>query len=328
MKKLSILIPVYNVEKYLKRCLDSIYSQIDDNSEIVLIDDGSKDRSGEFCDEYASKYPQNTIVYHQKNEGAGSTRNKLIEKVNGEYFWFVDSDDRIEAGSIKHILDFIENDPDIDIISVAYKKIIGTSADCPLLNVMTNNQDIISGEEALLRNWFDPYLWSKVYRTKFIKGNSLHFNAKLNSQEDWLFNMYAFCKCKNIALTDIYAYNYYQDNTSSTLRNNSKEMRYKGVNNSLIAIQEFNAFVHESGNSKVYPILLNWQRYNLSGFLYSLYVIKLPISEISNIIDGFRRNNLYPVGMTDNKKSNLFLKVANIKFLFITICFFHKLISK
>ena len=105
MKVLSILIPIYKTEKYLRRCLDSVLENIkkeqnQNKVEIILVDDGSPDNSGAICDEYFRLWPNSISVYHKENEGAGATRNMLLEKANGEYVWFVDSDDYIEKGSI------------------------------------------------------------------------------------------------------------------------------------------------------------------------------------------------------------------------------------
>jgi len=96
MPKISIIVPVYNVEKYLEKCLDSILSQTFTDFEMLLIDDGSSDYSGKICDEYASR-DERVIVIHQKNQGLGAARNTGIANARGEYIGFIDSDDYIEA---------------------------------------------------------------------------------------------------------------------------------------------------------------------------------------------------------------------------------------
>ncbi|MDY2639947.1 MAG: glycosyltransferase family A protein, partial [Ligilactobacillus salivarius] len=88
----SIIVPVYNVEKYLIECLNSLVNQTYSNIEILLIDDGSKDSSGEICDDFAAKY-KNVYSYHKKNSGLGLTRNYGMSLIKGEYVTFVDSDD-------------------------------------------------------------------------------------------------------------------------------------------------------------------------------------------------------------------------------------------
>ena len=90
----SILVPVYNVEKYIATCLDSLLAQSYPNIEIVLIDDGSPDRSIEICQKYAKKFP-NIHVYIYENAGISTTRNRALDHANGDYYMFVDSDDYI-----------------------------------------------------------------------------------------------------------------------------------------------------------------------------------------------------------------------------------------
>ncbi|HJA50079.1 MAG TPA: glycosyltransferase, partial [Candidatus Fusicatenibacter intestinipullorum] len=92
--KISVIIPVYNVEKYLKRCLDSVINQTYKNLEIILIDDGSTDNSGKICDEYAQK-DERIIVIHKENGGVSSARNKGLDICIGDYISFIDSDDWI-----------------------------------------------------------------------------------------------------------------------------------------------------------------------------------------------------------------------------------------
>lgn len=95
--KLSIIVPVYNVEKFLNKCLDSLVGQEMEDYEIILVDDGSKDASGRICDEYAEKYPELVRVMHIDNGGQGRARNFGIEEAKGEYLGFVDSDDWVET---------------------------------------------------------------------------------------------------------------------------------------------------------------------------------------------------------------------------------------
>lgn len=110
--KLSIVIPVYNVELYLRKCVDSIISQNCDQCEIVLVDDGSTDKSGEICDSYRNT--KGITVYHKNNGGLSDTRNYGIRHSSGEYLLFVDSDDYLEPNALKNILDALcEYHPDV-----------------------------------------------------------------------------------------------------------------------------------------------------------------------------------------------------------------------
>ncbi|MBQ5852329.1 MAG: glycosyltransferase family 2 protein, partial [Lachnospiraceae bacterium] len=100
---ISIVVPVYNVEKYLERCVDSLINQTYENIEILLIDDGSKDNSGQMCDEYANKDSRIT-VYHKENGGLSDARNYGMDRAKGEYIIFIDSDDYVEPNMMEFLI--------------------------------------------------------------------------------------------------------------------------------------------------------------------------------------------------------------------------------
>lgn len=107
MKKMKIsIIPVYNVEKYIEQCVESILGQDYDKREIVLVDDGSTDTSGSICDVYAAKY-ENVIVIHKENGGLSDARNVGLAKATGDYILFVDADDFIEKNSLSSIVEIV-----------------------------------------------------------------------------------------------------------------------------------------------------------------------------------------------------------------------------
>lgn len=104
---ISVIIPVYNTEKYLERCINSVINQTYKNIEIILIDDGSTDNSGKICDEYAKKF-QEIVIIHQRNQGASVARNNGISKASGQYITFVDSDDMIEKNYVEYLYNLIK----------------------------------------------------------------------------------------------------------------------------------------------------------------------------------------------------------------------------
>ena len=122
MIKFSIIVPVYNVEIYLKDCIESILKQTFENYEILLIDDGSTDRSGLICDEYVSLYPRITVI-HKENGGLSDARNVGIEKAKGEYLVFIDSDDYIENGTLDKFNKKLEKSNNPDVLITRIKKI-------------------------------------------------------------------------------------------------------------------------------------------------------------------------------------------------------------
>ena len=115
--KFSILVPVYNVEKYLEQCVDSLLNQTYQGEyEIVLVDDGSTDSSGLICERYVNDYPDRIKVIHKKNEGLVSARQVGIENASGEYSLFVDSDDFVELNLLESINNALEHNPKTDIV--------------------------------------------------------------------------------------------------------------------------------------------------------------------------------------------------------------------
>ena len=98
--KISVVVPVFNIENYIKRCLDSLINQTYSNLEIILVDDGSTDNSGKICDEYALR-DERIKVYHEKNGGAAKARNFAVDKVTGDYLFFVDGDDYIDYDTLE-----------------------------------------------------------------------------------------------------------------------------------------------------------------------------------------------------------------------------------
>ena len=101
---ITVIVPVYNVEKYLEQCVDSILNQTYKNIEIILVDDGSKDKSGQLCNEFSNKYSQIKTI-HKKNAGLGMARNSGLKIANGEYIAFVDSDDWLAPQALKNLYD-------------------------------------------------------------------------------------------------------------------------------------------------------------------------------------------------------------------------------
>lgn len=171
---LSIIIPVYNVKEFLTKCLVSVTSQVEDNWEVILVDDGSTDDSGDICEEYQLEYPQ-TIVIHKKNGGLSDARNAGIEIAKGEYIYFLDSDDWLEPNAISTLLDFaIENKCEIvqggfyyaynDYLLYDNRKIGVNQAPFIL-----NRKDAI--RELIKNEYIKNFAWGKLYKTSIVKKN-------------------------------------------------------------------------------------------------------------------------------------------------------------
>lgn len=319
-KRLSIVIPVYNVEFYLRRCLDHVYNQIDNRCEVVMLDDGSTDNSFEICKEYESKYPSNTRIFHKENEGAGATRNILLDKANGEYVWFVDSDDYIEDNSISKILNIIDKYKTLDILSMCYRCFSNNGY--RKMENAPRKEELITGAEYLINKTFSGYLWNKVYNLAFLRNNKIRFN-NINSQEDCLFNIRALLVCKRMLLSSLYSYNYFQGNSNSTLHNKSTDSSNRKIKDSILSEKEMLQLKNDISDISLKKAVGKILSLHIAGFLYAVYITNLPIKIINNIIKELKSFNLYPSELSNNRKANIFLLVANLKIVFLFICWFH-----
>jgi len=223
-KLISIIIPVYNVEQYLVRCVDSVINQTYKNLEIILVDDGSTDNSGKICDEYALK--DNRIkVIHKKNGGLPSARNAGLDIAIGEYIGFVDSDDYIVSDMYEHL----------------YNLLLNNKADvscCNFFNFKDNQYvDNQYGVDAVL-NFGEVlcvkqnvFVWNKLYKRALI-GN-IRVDEKLRLGEDLDFNFKVLRKIKKIAYSKEAKY-YYFYNPNSIIR----ERKFKKIDLQIITIYE------------------------------------------------------------------------------------------
>ncbi len=173
--KFSFIIPIYNVENYLCKCLDSILAQTYKDYEIILIDDGSRDRSGEIADAYAEKYPEKIRVFHQKNGGQGEARNTGIAMARGKYLLMVDSDDYIAEWMLEVAEKYLDKyDDDILIFNFITEEINGTQHLESLHKVEKHTW--ISPKEYIFEA---PAPWNKIFRASLFQGTNVRFPARI-----------------------------------------------------------------------------------------------------------------------------------------------------
>lgn len=193
-KKVSFVVPVYNVEKYLENCINSILNQTYKNIELILVNDGSPDNSQKIIDKYKKK--DNRIISIIKdNGGVSSARNEGLKNVTGEYIIFVDSDDFIDSNYVSCFLDLIvNNDADL-VISYNYYD------EKNLLPQSNNNIEIINKNDAT----YDLYMgktgvavWNKIYKKDIIDKYNIKFNTDFWFAEGMTFNIEYFQKCQKI----------------------------------------------------------------------------------------------------------------------------------
>lgn len=202
---ISVIIPVYNVEEYLRECVDSVLNQTYGNFEIILVNDGSTDSSGEICDEYVEKDSRVTVI-HQKNGGPSITRNTGIENANGKYIYFLDSDDYIENNALELLVNTAEAN-DADLVFFDARSFSDDGADIKQGYVVKGNYETKNGYDILteLHNNKD-YHCSVVLlfiNRLLLNENKIRFLESAYCSEDMLFTYKVFCssqktaQCKN-----------------------------------------------------------------------------------------------------------------------------------
>lgn len=206
---ISIVIPLYNAERYIAECVDSVCNQSYLYLEIILIDDGSKDTSGKMCDQYA-KMDSRIKVIHKANGGVSSARNVGIEIATGEYVLFVDSDDSLELNAVELLIDTISDKQDIDFIASSYFDIYSDETK-RIKRIVQNDTEVLAPE--LNSYYTNHYLlfttpWAKLYKKKLIVNNNLRFDETVKYGEDLIFNMHYLKHTKHIMLLSSPIYNY------------------------------------------------------------------------------------------------------------------------
>lgn len=177
----SIIVPVYNAEKYLNRCIDSILSQTMTDFELLLIDDGSKDESGCICDEYAEKDAR-VRFFHKPNGGVSSARNLGLDNAKGKWITFVDADDRCSCNYLEHLLSKVDDDTDLIISYAVICDSTGEKAEVyPEYRVNATNFERLFVDSDM--HWHTSP-WAKLYRASIIYENSLRFNEMMHIGED------------------------------------------------------------------------------------------------------------------------------------------------
>lgn len=220
MDIISIVIPMYNSEKYIKKCIESIIKQTYKKLQIIIIDDGSTDESGTICKEFCKK--DNRIEYfYKKNQGVSSARNLAIDKIIGRYVIFIDSDDWIEKNMIELLHENIKK-YNADISICGYDKIYQNGkvdiSECNYKNKIYTKNKIYMYENLLNKHGYKGYLWNKLIKTDLIKkaDKIIYFNEKVHLQEDLLFLCEVLKNTKSIICdTNNKLYHYIQRSNSA-----------------------------------------------------------------------------------------------------------------
>ena len=317
---ISVIIPVYKVEKYLDKCIDSVINQTYNNLEIILVDDGSPDNCPKMCDEYAKKDKRIKVI-HKENGGVGSARNKGIEKSTGDYITFVDSDDWIEKEFIHEMLD-IANKYKADYVTCGYYRVYENKKEI----INGNLEEIVIDSKEYVNKLLNVqngygFCHMKLIRKKVIK--NVIFNEKLVVGEDALFNI-ELCKHINKAvILNKSLYNYFFNSNSVVRKYDEKyvdkylnSMKYmseyieKNYNNIETIINLYNYIV--------YHVMLICVNYCYHPKNNNKYKSLKKVCNIELFNEAIKKSNYNELSLT--RKVTLFTLKFKLYFLTAIIC--------
>ena len=315
MKKVSIIIPVWGVEKYISKCLDSLVNQTLEDIEIIVVNDGSPDNSQKIIDEYVKKYPDKVKSYIKENGGQGSARNYGLEVSTGEYIGFVDSDDFVELDMFEKMYNKAKKDKaDIVVcgsynVSEDYSK---KDKDVFVTNYDTDLENVIFGKMAV---------WNKIYKRNIIVDNKITFKEKV-WYEDLAFTLKTIINSSKFSFIDEPLYDYLI-RQGSTMNNSNVERNleilqafddvldyiYKNNKEDYLNLIEFLAIDHiyisaivrvlraQADNKLKHDVidkLINYMEENFPNFKDNSYINKLSRNRkiIYNLISKNRYNSV------------------------------------
>lgn len=253
----SIIIPAYNAENTIAKCLDSVLQQTLSDFEAIIIDDGSKDRTLEIIRSYSER-DERFVVVHQENKGVSSSRNKGLELSKGEYIVFVDSDDFIDPD----YLDVFHKHTE-DIIICGFKSFGSNSGTPPKFESgIYEKKDI----PELINRYFhhDPIRtpWAKVFKRTCL--HDVTFDTTLKLCEDTVLNFRAFCNADNISIIDYNGYNYNTESKFYPFRSTDYKYALLELNKSLKILYKYN---RGCGQQEIYA--------KINGLLFSFFMHNL-----------------------------------------------------
>lgn len=217
----SIVVPVYKVEKYIRQCVDSILEQTCNDYELILVDDGTPDLSGEICDDY-SRNNEKITVFHKKNEGLSMARNDGLKKAIGKYVIFVDSDDFWDdAQFLSKAKDKLLSNPTVDILIFGSKKVFrdGSKTDIRIPYVQEHS---ISIEQLMRTNSYIACAWDKMVSRDFLEKNGIEFvKNQLSEDIEWCIKL--LLASPRVDIIPISPYVYRQQNADSITSNISRK---------------------------------------------------------------------------------------------------------
>ena len=324
---LSIIVPIYNAESNLNKCLEGLSKVQEDDIEIILVDDGSTDNSSFICEKF-TEIDGRFILYHKKNGGVSSARNYGLKAAQGRYVYFMDSDDCINSDKFSKMMKCLERD--IEVLCFLYSR-----NDCvgeihePKIKEIDRSVLLSKLRKAEFSNDFG-YVWNKIYKKKLIELNDIVFEEKLSEREDFLFNIDYFKNINNISFYEDYIYYYIQNEESLSRKGKDKvfindfiqlldiKLRDNYLNKSIIKEDVILELIADYIVKSVFSTGISYQEIKLKFtglFMYSNYIkdSKSHNLYLKILRYCFQKHNIYPFyfyyKLSELKKKIKLLKV-------------------
>lgn len=266
MSKVSVIVPAYNCEKTIKRCIDSIINQTYKNIEIIIVDDGSTDNTPLICDEYNKCYEYIKVI-HTENSGPSTARNIGISLSSGYFITFVDSDDYVLPTIYETMVNNIAN---FDVLMCnfhMFKDEDDFNEIKQIKHSMGNrgyDSEYIIKEGCLEQNIIGiNMVWNKLYKADIIKNNNITFDKSTIVGEDLLFNIEVFSKCKTVYMLDDVLYFYLIERKDSIMYNEKTNLDWENMlKRQEIKIQKAKELKVDFDIKKLYyPVLMQFHEY-------------------------------------------------------------------
>lgn len=293
--KVSIIIPVYNAEKHIRRCIESVLKQDFVDFELILMNDGSKDSSGEICDEYA-KNDSRIIVIHKENTGVSDTRNQAISMARGEYLQFLDSDDWI-IPEATGLLVRMADEHQCDMVIADFYRVVGERLS---QKGQIRENEVLTREAfamEMMENPADFYygvLWNKLYKKNLIQEHRLFMDKDISWCEDFIFNMEYIRHVTKVYALHVPIYYYVKTPGSLVSQGTSISKTIQMKRMVFKCYKEFYKDVfgeedYEKIRFQVYRFLIDAAGDGSAGFIFMTNTMKLGDERISvsaNVADG------------------------------------------
>jgi glycosyltransferase involved in cell wall biosynthesis len=319
--KLSVIVPAYNVEKYLARCLDSILNQGLPYSdyEIVIVNDGSTDSSIAIAEEYQKKYA-NVKLISQNNQGLSAARNTGIRCAVGEYLYFIDSDDYIENGVFKHLLDLMIN-LELDFLGFDTVRTnlsdYRTDVDLSGICLNTDNVLVLDGVSYISKYNFLNNAWWYIVKKDLLINNGLHFeNGRM--LEDGIFTTEVLLNCKRAVYLNANIHRYFI-NMNSIMTNKKKDHLLKLCEDFKFVIVKFAELLCLAKEKKAENSAILRLKTRQEAYVFFLFVrllkVNIPFYQFREVVREMKSLNAYPI------KNFIGIDYNSIKFKLLTLVF-------